>query len=733
MKTRNPFQRTAFLLLLAYWLVQPSFLASAQGLNLPGGITATATGTGETTGIVAELTITNTTQSPVSFTLGPLFIPSDGEHQSYIVPGSKPVEVAPGATLKLPLDGFCVDINRPPVPAGVEMPHPSTWVTPSPLPAGWRPSTDKGWKPKPESTATIPGTNTPLGHTINIDRNPAEAVSILIDAIENISVAFDGMIEEGSILTPFAARPDHEREVVIQQTFWVFTSILAGLDYEKEDFRENTITQFEENTGQDFETQPEEVRESIEFGVNTFWETFQAVGEGAKVFRSSSESIPKGTCRILCPPSDVFVERHNVAISWECGEGAGGPFSISLFSENLPTIEITGITDYSVTLDQPLEGMRSYEIVLQYQEGNDQSETPKTPLNTHSDCCSSLAGEFKKLDSLYNLVKGASSAFEANPLVKNVRLMNMVIDLLSNPQEALDMFDEWLNEKFEMPVFDSHTGENWKYWNNYLSSNLNNIKTALEYAKKIIEFVGSQTDKDTGALTGKIDSALKLFEVGGNYEDLYDELRDAITDLKGFLGDKIKDFVQSKLKEAIERILIEKIGTAGAGAIMSIASDAYNFVDALIQQNNLEEARRMYQLMFLGLLEKAKNCYRYGINDDWNNYTINPPHVFFDDCRQVEGKKVKLEAVIQCWVPKLGGKPGEGSWQEKKVNFDGGKPSVEKRKFRSDCSKKCHFNFKLDMKDLADKSSGCEQTYVEIKVTVNGKPSGSLFAGVYSP
>ncbi|MEZ4893465.1 MAG: hypothetical protein R2778_10680 [Saprospiraceae bacterium] len=53
--------------------------------------------------------------------------------------------------------------------------------------------------------------------------------------------------------------------------------------YTKDQFRENTIKQFEAATGKKFEESSEEVRQGVEAGVTDFWTVFEAVGKKVKV------------------------------------------------------------------------------------------------------------------------------------------------------------------------------------------------------------------------------------------------------------------------------------------------------------------------------------------------------------------------------------------------------------------------------------------------------------------
>lgn len=304
--------------------------------------TAKATGTGLTTGHVANLVLHNPTSQPVMVQFGPtvpsapgtppgtaLFIPSGGQYQPYIVPYLPHVSLAPGEIKTIPVQGYCVDVRMPPVPEGGGMPPVSTWVCSGPLipepinppgypstvsvPTRMAPALSKaldmlsgGTKPKPKPSPgmpspghttlsvdcpdgllaplpTIPDTDIPLPTPVSPDKHPAVAVPLMLDAIQRIIRTYDEMKPKGTITTPFSGNPDKEREAVIQQTFWMYTAALRGEPYEKKDFRANTIRQFEQNTGKTFAQTPQPQQEKMDKGVDDFWDSFEAVGAEAKI------------------------------------------------------------------------------------------------------------------------------------------------------------------------------------------------------------------------------------------------------------------------------------------------------------------------------------------------------------------------------------------------------------------------------------------------------------------
>ncbi|MBK9017309.1 MAG: hypothetical protein IPM82_26460, partial [Saprospiraceae bacterium] len=111
----------------------------------------------------------------------------------------------------------------------------------------------------------------PVGYTIDPKRYPTGGCALAFQALNAIAETYDQLAQSGEITTPFSGNPEKEREAVIQQTFWKYASALSGKEYSKEDFRANTIRQYETSTGRTFAKQDEKTRQSVENGVNDFW------------------------------------------------------------------------------------------------------------------------------------------------------------------------------------------------------------------------------------------------------------------------------------------------------------------------------------------------------------------------------------------------------------------------------------------------------------------------------
>lgn len=247
------------------------------------------TGTGQTTGHIATLTIANNSKTEVTVEIPPMYIPSSGNYQPYIVPKpSPPVNIPPKSSTSIPIYGYCADVSKPPVPSNVNIPiqdfisgigccTPEKWLKGTPPIV--KVNTDGSLQPERILNLSEVQTTGP----------------ILLKAINDITDAFEKIKNDGGIVTPFSGNPDKEREAVIQQTFWIYTSGIQGKQYNKSDFKANTIKQYNATMPVPFEKTSEDQQTKIEKGVDDFWNTFSAVGVEAKVLAkipSTGNTIP---------------------------------------------------------------------------------------------------------------------------------------------------------------------------------------------------------------------------------------------------------------------------------------------------------------------------------------------------------------------------------------------------------------------------------------------------------
>jgi len=299
-----------------------------------------ATGTGNTIGNIANITVTNTNDFPVEIQPQTFFIPSDGKYQRYVGRIPKGIIVPPDGTVVIPVDGVCADVHTPPVSSDEDMPPVYTWIpvgnspqttTVSSNPTGtsdqtnpqgentthtdimlipivstppvpeFKPTdipnimTTSGYKmennPDPEIIITWPGTDIPTGGTLDPGINPEVYAPVIVSMLESIEVAAGIVRESGIFPTPFSKDSSREEKAFIQQTFWIASAALTGNEYTKTDFTKITYDQFQQSTGKTVASLPPEQKEQVDSGIADFWNTFQVTGVVAKVISAESPGV----------------------------------------------------------------------------------------------------------------------------------------------------------------------------------------------------------------------------------------------------------------------------------------------------------------------------------------------------------------------------------------------------------------------------------------------------------
>jgi len=255
-----------------------------------------ATGTGQTTGHIANLSISNKSKEPLTLKLGPFLIPATKKFQGYGVPETYEVTVPPQGVAEIPLRGFCTNPYIPPAGSGEELPPFHEWVATGNLPSLTPETTldpSDGFAPRTPGanpggfTVTYPGTLIPFPYTIDLDKHPESAAPIVLDIIRAVEEAYEQLDAAGRINTPFTGQ--RQEDAVEQQTIWYVLGILTGHPYDKEDFSDNMVRQYETMTQTNADAAPPEIKEQLETGIDSFWETFTLVGVEAKVLKAASE------------------------------------------------------------------------------------------------------------------------------------------------------------------------------------------------------------------------------------------------------------------------------------------------------------------------------------------------------------------------------------------------------------------------------------------------------------
>lgn len=281
-----------------------------------------ATGTGNTTGHIANILVTNNNDFPVDILPQNVFIPSDGKYQSYVGRIPDGITVPPGQTNSIPVTGYCTDIHTPPVPPGTNMPPFENWIpvhdpndiidgddypivttkpvssfVPDVIPEIVESPGYTASPPAPDADIIItwPGTNIPVGGTLDPDDDPVTFAPVIVKVMDEVEEAATSITETGILTTPFSPDPPRQIESTVQQVVWIYTSVITGDPYGKPDFTERVYDQYEDNAGKAVTTLPEEHKEKMDNGIDEFWDFFTAVGVEAKVLSGPSSTSSSAT------------------------------------------------------------------------------------------------------------------------------------------------------------------------------------------------------------------------------------------------------------------------------------------------------------------------------------------------------------------------------------------------------------------------------------------------------
>lgn len=265
-------------------------------------VTIKAIGTGNTTGHIGNLIISNPGSSTITINPQTVYIPSNGEFQPYVATIPE-TDVLANTTNTIQFKGYCADVQSPAVPNGYEMPSVNTWIPvgiPSMVseghinvaPMSALPefnadqisvvTSSEGYKTTPHSsyyTAYWPGTTTAVGGIINPVNFPTDFAPVIVDALQRIETAADAVL--GDLDTPYDAMPEKETEAVIQHTFWIYMAAMRGDDYNKEHFSKKIYDQ----TGMNENALNENQHSILKNGIDQFWSAFTQVGRNAQVLQ----------------------------------------------------------------------------------------------------------------------------------------------------------------------------------------------------------------------------------------------------------------------------------------------------------------------------------------------------------------------------------------------------------------------------------------------------------------
>ncbi len=220
-----------------------------------------AIGTGNTTGHIANITISNTGNEPVKLCfssqnscpedavyIGMIYTPNK-KYQDYVITGPVDFVIPPTTTFIIPATGVCVEPDKKPVPDGSPFSNPDTWIIQSDPPSSFTYDGVKIDDELPELYVTNisdvwPGINvsTDKGFTVDPAENPDLTASLIFDAMEKIDSTIKDLNNQGYYYAgPFVRESDYTSSIIRLYTTWNYIGAVTGNEYTFDDFESGIL------------------------------------------------------------------------------------------------------------------------------------------------------------------------------------------------------------------------------------------------------------------------------------------------------------------------------------------------------------------------------------------------------------------------------------------------------------------------------------------------------------
>ena len=230
---------------------QPKQKPSVPKLNAEGKLEIiSCAGTGQTIGHIADLKLRNKTNDPISCVVPAMVLESKSEkNQDYICPNNKNVDIGPGETKTVPIDGICGNRHKPPVGKGVT-----------------------GDLVMNSGDPTIPK---------NPDCNiPAEHVNDLVRKCHSKYDAVDRLQKDGELKDFPYKDKEKQRDILVQWSTWMdpeICQITHSTPATKDDLKKVVYKQVEENGPMTPET-----KKKVDEGIDTIFDKVELTTAKAK-------------------------------------------------------------------------------------------------------------------------------------------------------------------------------------------------------------------------------------------------------------------------------------------------------------------------------------------------------------------------------------------------------------------------------------------------------------------
>lgn len=287
-----------------------------HGQNIDAGMVITAEGTGQTTGNIGNLYVVNYSEGDKEFSKpASIILPVPLEvgqlSQAYIIQAIHLTFIpATGDTVRIPLEGYCLDITKPPAPIGTSLPAPGEWLSIPDQPEGNNPffplQENANWPFSHLAAELTKELERPFSVSYDSYSNPHLLSQVIFPVFARLLSAYEMLKNEGKIKTPYADFNTTQKRTVIQYCLWTYTSALEGNAFSKTMFEKRLQRQFRERFGLPLANASEEQKEQFSNGVNALWNAFQRTGEKAgEISTSKSNTLSDTDEKITALPVPV--------------------------------------------------------------------------------------------------------------------------------------------------------------------------------------------------------------------------------------------------------------------------------------------------------------------------------------------------------------------------------------------------------------------------------------------
>jgi hypothetical protein len=226
-----------------------------------GKIKVETSGTGETIGTVVNVTAQNQTNQQLDCVFLPTVFESiSGKNQSYACPTGQTVALNPHQTKTVPMNGVCLNRNKPPVGKGVSGDLVMNEANPS-------------------------GPQNPNAHL-----PPADAGKLLRSCAAKYTAA-DQLQKSGALKNLPYHDPQKQKDIVVQWSTWTdpqISQMTGSPPATKEDLKKVVYKQVEEKGPMSPET-----KKKVDQGIDTIFEKVELTTAKAKdLEKSESENVP---------------------------------------------------------------------------------------------------------------------------------------------------------------------------------------------------------------------------------------------------------------------------------------------------------------------------------------------------------------------------------------------------------------------------------------------------------